>query len=233
VNDIALPERGRVSGMIAAAGAGERLGGQPKAFLQANGITLLERAVALLEPWCGQLIAGVRAEECAQAERLLGNRARVLAGGATRQDTLATLLAPATGEFVLLHDVARPFASAALIRRVLEAAAAHGAAAPALPFAPGDSLALRNGDWLGESLPREHVIGTQTPYAFRRELLLAAYARSQAEGWQETSTTTLLTRAGIPVHLVPGEPGNWKITYTDDWDRARSLLAVSSPAGGK
>lgn len=229
----ARPDRGRVTGLIAAAGAGERLGGQPKAFLEAGGVTLLERAVALLGSWCGQVIAGVRAEDCAYAQRLLGNRAQVLAGGATRQDTLANLLAAATGEFVLLHDVARPFASAALISRVLEAAAAHGAAAPALPVPASDSLALRDGDWLGESLPRERVIGTQTPYAFRRELLLAAYARSQTEGWQDTSSTTLLTRAGTRVRLVPGEPGNWKITYTADWDRARSLLMVSSPAGGK
>jgi 2-C-methyl-D-erythritol 4-phosphate cytidylyltransferase len=87
-----------------------------------------------------------------------------------------------------------------------------------------DSLALRHGEWLGPPLPREQVIGTQTPYACRRELLLRAYETARRQGWQETSTTTLLTRSGVPVRLVPGDPANWKITYMADWDRARNLL---------
>jgi 2-C-methyl-D-erythritol 4-phosphate cytidylyltransferase len=72
------------------------------------------------------------------------------------------------------------------------------------------------------------VIGTQTPYAVRRELLLRAYEAARAENKQETSTMTLLTRTGIPVRLVAGESANWKITYTADWEQACALLADDS-----
>lgn len=220
----APPPPASVTGLIAAAGAGERVGGQPKAFLGAAGVTLLERAVALLAPHCGEVLVGVRPEDVARAGDLVGEQARVMAGGATRQATLGNLLEAARGEMLLLHDVARPFASTALVVQVLAAAAAHGAAAPAVAVPTRDSLSLREGDWLGAPLPRERVIGTQTPYAFRRELLLRAYRLGAQQGWQDTSTTALLTRAGIPVWLVPGDAANWKITYTADWDRARSLL---------
>ena len=222
------PAPARVTGLIAAAGSGARLGGQPKAFLQARGITLLERAVEFLAPCCAQVLVGVRPEDVAAARQLLGSRAEVLAGGATRQETLGNLLAAARREFLLLHDVARPFATPALVQAVLAATAEHGAAAPALPVQTRDSLALQDGDWLGAPLPRERVIGTQTPYAVRRELLVRAYARGTSEGWRETSTATLLTRAGIAVRVIPGDPANWKITYSADWDRARRLLEAAS-----
>lgn len=221
---VTAPPPASVSGLVAAAGSGERVGDQPKAFLGAGGRTLLERAVALLAPYCGEVLVGVRPEDVARADRLLGGRARVMAGGATRQATLGHLLDAATGELLLLHDVARPFATPALVVAVLAAAEAHGAAAPALAVPTRDSLSLRDGDWLGAPLPRERVVGTQTPYAFRRELLLRAYRQGAQQGREDTSTTTLLTRAGIPVRLVPGDAGNWKITYTADWDRARTLL---------
>ena len=217
-----------VTGLIAAAGEGERLGGQPKAFLELAGSTLLARAVALLAPHCSQVLAGVRPRDIEPARRLIGQRAQVLAGGATRQATLANLMAVATGDILLLHDVARPFASAALVSSVLAAAVEYGAAAPVLSVETRDSLAVREGDWLGNALPRERVIATQTPYAFRRGLLEQAYAQAAAEGWEDTSTTALLTRAGIAVRLVPGEDTNWKITYIGDLEKACTLLGKTS-----
>lgn len=211
------------AGLIAAAGSGERLGGQAKAFVTIDGRTLLERAVALLAPFCARVLVGVAPADVGRAQALLGPAALVLAGGATRQETIGNLLRESGADYLVLHDVARPFVSPALVAAVLQAAAEHGAAAPVLPLEQRDSLALREGHYLGTALRRDTVVAIQTPYACRRELLETAYAAATQGGWGETSTTTLLVRAGIPVRLVAGEAGNVKITYPTDLETARTL----------
>jgi len=218
-----LPAPAEVTGLIAAAGSGERLGGRAKAFVMLDGQTLLEHAVRLLAPFCARVLAGIGPGEVAKAQALLGPAALVLAGGATRQETIGNLLRASNADYVVLHDVARPFASAVLVTEVLRAAAEHGAAAPVLPPERRDSLALCAGDYLGAAVPRDAVIAIQTPYACRRELLAQAYGAAEQGGWQETSTTALLVRAGIAVRLITGEPGNLKITYPADLETARTL----------
>src|SRR6478736_3380494 len=71
----------------------------------------------------------------------IGHDARILApvfGGATRQASVRAgleALAARKPAIVLVHDAARPFASAQLIARAIDAAQATGAAVPGLPVA--------------------------------------------------------------------------------------------------
>ena len=63
---------------------------------------------------------------------------RVVEGGATRQESVAAGLALASEDVdvVLVHDAARPFASSALVRRVVAAVRdGHSAVVPGLPVA--------------------------------------------------------------------------------------------------
>jgi len=214
-----------VSALILGAGRGRRIGGRPKAFVEAGGETLLERAVALARPHAAEIIVGLPPEEVESGRRLLDAADVVVAaGGASRQDTVALLLARAGRPLVLLHEVARPLASPALFRAVLAAAARFGAAAPCLPASRRDAVALRAGAFLGTSLPRDGVILTQTPQAFRRALLAEVLRQAEAQGWTEASTAALFARAGRRVRLVAGEPDNLKITFAEDLAAARRGL---------
>lgn len=220
------PPPDEVSALILAAGMGERMGGQPKAFVEVGAATLLERVVARVRPFAEEVIAGLPAADVARGQTLLAHHdAIVAAGGASRQETVSRLLALATRRFVLIHEVARPFARPELFTAVLAAARKHGAAALFLPASRRDSLALREDDWFGVSLARDDVIALQNPQAYGRDLLLEAERTAGEAGWAEPSTANLVARAGFRVRLVPGDPDNIKLTYPEDWDAALARFA--------
>lgn len=212
-----------VTALILAAGDGIRLG-EPKAFLAAAGVTLLERSVAAVQPFAAEVIAGVRADDMDKAASILGDAAIPVAGGANRQETFQILLDRATRPIVLLHEVARPFAPAALFAEVLAAAGEYGAAAASLPASRRDALALADGDFYGEFLPLDRVVRTQTPQAYRREVLISAMQAARKGGLHVSSVVPLCVEAGHPVRLVPGDEGNLKITFAEDWDLACARL---------
>jgi len=221
-----LPSAGNVAALLLGAGSGARMGNRAKAFLEAGGASLMQHAIALVRPYCGEILAGVRAEDLERGRAAIaGLGATAMAGGATRQETVAILLAQVTRDFVVVHDVARPFAPPRILEAVLAAAAAHGAAAPFLPVSRSDAMGLAEGDDLIAPLPRDRVVRTQTPQAYRRDILEDAYRKARANGWEEQSTTGLVTKAGWRIRLVPGDAGNVKITYPEDWEAAQGRLS--------
>ncbi|HLF58170.1 MAG TPA: 2-C-methyl-D-erythritol 4-phosphate cytidylyltransferase [Alphaproteobacteria bacterium] len=222
-----LPAPRNVAALILGAGSGARMGNLAKAFLETGGTTLLRRAVELVRPYCGEILAGVRAGDVERGSATVADLgAKVTAGGATRQETLAILLSRATKDFVVVHDVARPFAAARLFETVLAAAGESGAASVFLPASRADAIGLAEGEEMIAPLPRENVVFTQTPQAYRRDWLLDAYRQAEAQGWEEQSTTGLVTRAGYRIRLVPGDSENIKITYSEDWESARARLPL-------
>ena len=144
-------------------------------------------------------------------------------GGSTRSNSVrAGLRALPDGELVLVHDAVRPWVSTELIERVVEAAAEHGAAVPALPVT--ETIKVVEGDRVIESPDRTRLYRAQTPQGFRRVLLEAAF-RSSGTGPPSTDEASMLERAGIPVRMVPGEQENVKITHPDDLRTAGEVRA--------
>ena len=208
-----FPPADTVTAIILAGGSGERVGGTPKAFLRHRGLTLLEHAHALLAPFAGRVIA------CLPAERLGEAPGGVLAvaGGATRQRSVAAGLAQAATPHVLLHEVARPFATPALVRAVLAALAAGAdGAVPVVALPVRDSL-VAVADGAIRAVPeREELHHSQTPQAYRRAALAEAIGQALAQGREEATAFAPLLRAGARVDAVPGEAANLKITYAGD-----------------
>lgn len=210
----------RVAVLIPAAGAGERLGRGPKAFVTIGGESLLELAVRAATPGADEVIVAVPESHLDVARRLAPG-AEVVAGGATRQATVGALLAATTSEVVLVHDAARPFLTPAVTGRVLEAVRRAGAATAAL--APSDTV-VRAAD--GRPLPREELRLVQTPQGFERALLLAAHARAAEEGHEATDDASLVRRLGRSVELVEGSPLLAKLTRPADLALFEALRAV-------
>lgn len=177
----------------------------------------------------------------------LGERLQIVAGGATRRDSVraglehaAACLGTVAGEkagaddLVLVHDGARPWASLSLVARVAEKAREVGAALPVTPLTDspkGIAPAAPGEDWgLVTGHPkRSSLAGAQTPQGFRLLPLLEAHRRAAAEGFDCTDDTEIWARYATPlgegpVAWVPGEPENRKITYAAD-------LAAAGEAG--
>lgn len=219
-----------VTAIIAAAGSGRRVGAaKPKQMLDIGGGSMLQHSVRafLAHPRISDVIlvlpegsATVVLDGVAPA-RIEAMRA--VTGGARRQDSVANAFdqVPPASDVVLIHDAARPFVSAALIDRTIDAAMTHGAAIAAV--ASRDTVKRVTAGVIRETIPRETVYLAQTPQGFRRDVLAAAVAAGRA-GIEATDEAALAERAGYDVHVVEGDPGNVKITTADDVEAARQRL---------
>jgi 2-C-methyl-D-erythritol 4-phosphate cytidylyltransferase/2-C-methyl-D-erythritol 2,4-cyclodiphosphate synthase len=152
---------------------------------------------------------------------------RVVPGGERRQDSVARAFdyVAASADVVLIHDAARPFVTAGLIERTIDAAMTHGAAIAAVQSRDTVKRVVRKGDSavIAETIPRETVYLAQTPQGFRREVLAAAVAVGRS-GVEATDEAALAERAGYRVHVVEGDSGNVKITTAGDLETARQRI---------
>lgn len=212
------------SALILAGGDGQRMGGVDKAFLECNGLTLLERAVNQASRFAVQILVGLPQRQVERGRSLIGSDADIYAGGATRQGTFEILLEKARCDLVLVHDVARPLGTDHLFSRVISEARMHGAAAPCVSVGGRDSLALTERGYLGAPVDRARLVAIQTPYVFSKEILVSAVELARKNRVTETSVTTLVAAVGKPVRLVEGEETNLKITYPEDWDAVKTSL---------
>jgi 2-C-methyl-D-erythritol 4-phosphate cytidylyltransferase/2-C-methyl-D-erythritol 2,4-cyclodiphosphate synthase len=222
--------------VVVAAGSSRRMAGTDKLMAPVAGRPLLAWTLAALAaaPVVGRLVLVAspdRVEEIASASWLPAHVDAVVAGGATRQVSVAAgvryldRLDPAGRDRpVLVHDGARPLVSAALVEAVASAVAVHGAAIPVLPVA--ETLKRVGDGMVHETVDRSALAAAQTPQGARRGLLLEAWATFPPEGPREfTDEAALLEACNIEVHAIPGEPANIKVTLPDDLRRVAQALA--------
>jgi len=224
----------RVSAIIVAAGSGARLGARTaKAFVTLGGAPLLTLAlrtagaVSTIDEVIVAIPAGME-REARRASELAGLAIplKTIAGGAERQDSvrIALELTSAESEFVIVHDAARPFATAAMLEAALAKAAEVAAAIVAVPVA--DTLKRVEDGIIGATIARAGLWQAQTPQAFRRELLMRAHQWALREGIAATDDADLVARLGAPVAIVKGSTLNFKITTPDDRRLAEALAAA-------
>jgi 2-C-methyl-D-erythritol 4-phosphate cytidylyltransferase len=214
--------------LVPAGGLGTRLGRRtPKQFLRLGAGTILAHTLRpfLRHPAVSAIIVAAPGEHLARTRRLVGRlgsrRVEVVAGGATRQESVGNALraAPADAGVILVHDAVRPFVDRRLIDAVAAAAAAHGAAICALPIA--ETVKRVRGGVVESTLDRSELWAVQTPQGFRGTLLREAHDKARRDGIVGTDDAMLVERLGHRVHVVPGLADNVKITTAQDLRRAR------------
>jgi len=218
--------------VVAAAGDGRRLGHElPKAFTGLGGRPLLAHAIELFEahPRVERMVVVVpegweEPTALLSDELAAGKVAASVAGGATRALSVAAGLeeVAADATAVLVHDAARPFASEALVDRVLDALQDADGAVPGLPVK--DTVKRVEGGAVIETLDRAQLRAVQTPQAFRGEALRRAFAVSAGEFGAATDCAQLVERDGGRVVVVDGEAENLKITDAGDLARAEAFV---------
>lgn len=158
------------------------------------------------------------------------DRCVVVPGGEGRADSVIAGIWALTraghddGTLVLVHDAARPGVTTELVSAVAAAAAEHAAVIPVVPVI--DSLKQVRNDRVVGPVEREGVAAAQTPQAARLGALRAAIEESHAWGRPITDDAGALAAAGTPVHVVPGDPANHKLTEPSDLVTMRALLAA-------
>ena len=175
------------------------------------------------------------------AEWLPATVVDVIAGGEQRQASVAAgveRLAREPGgagpeRLILVQDGARPMVSPALVASVARATAEFGAAIPILVMT--ETVKRVAEGRVVETLDRTTLGTAQTPQGIRRDLLERAYAAfPPSAGPIFTDEAALLEACTIPVHAVPGDPMNLKVTVPEDLDRAAAqLLGLAASGGGR
>lgn len=227
--------------VLVGAGSGQRLGAdQPKAFFELHGRPLIEFGIGVVTslPHAGHLVVVVPESHAAQTleliERVLPDRTRwevsVVPGGRERYESVRFGLdaLPDAIDTVLVHDAARPFASAGLFERVIAEVRATGdGVVPALGMT--DTLKRVDADgFVHETVDRQALVGVQTPQGFPREALAAAYADAELQSAPPTDDAEVVQRGGGRVRTVPGELRAHKLTTPDDIPILEHFLAVNA-----
>jgi len=222
-----------VLAIIPAAGLGVRMGGgTPKQFLSLEGVPIFIHTLRKFtaSEAIDDIILALRPEDMervrADVDREHFSRSvQLVAGGATRQETVGRALAeaPPGTEIVVVHDAVRPFIDSAMIQRVVEAARKDGAAILGIPSV--DTVKQVERQLILGTIPRERIVLAQTPQAFRYAVIREAFDRATADGFNGTDESSLAERLGHNVTVLMGSDRNIKITKPSDLPLARLYIA--------
>lgn len=214
----------KICAVIPAAGSGSRTGFEQNKILQNyDGIPVLRRTVSAFaaHEQIGTICVCIR--ECDRAEilALLSDfpNVRLVAGGATRTESVKNALEFLAKEqtppdYVLIHDAARPFVSAKIIRDCIETLRSFGSAVCALPCT--DTLVSASNGMVCGKLDRESTFLVQTPQGFSFPQLLAAYRKITPQD-VFTDDAGVFAEYVAPPRLFAGETTNVKLTFREDF----------------
>ena len=225
--------------VIFAGGSGVRMGNAiPKQFLELDGKPVLAHTLELFDrhPCIDGIYLVVNVDYVEQAPEFarrwgVSKLCGVTVGGASAQESIYNGLTYAAARepedsIVLLHDGVRPYVTPEVITANVEAVEQYGSAITYTPCY--ETIVLSEDGAAVESIPpRSHSYTAQAPQSFRLGEILAAHARVRArpEGYAGmVDQATICFTLGIPIHLVPGNRGNVKITTPEDIVTLEALL---------
>lgn len=202
--------------IIPAGGIGSRMGLPfPKQLLPFKGRTVIEAVVSLFEGY--PVVVPVPAEHRERFEAVLGDKVRVIDGGATRFESVKRgfdSINPGADDLVCIHDAARPF----LDRNTLAGAFDRAEEVGALIYAAVATDTIKKANDKGlveETLDRNRIYAAQTPQIFKASVLRTAYEKAESDA-APTDEAGLVEAAGIPVTIHESSRTNTKLTLKED-----------------
>ncbi|HUW53214.1 MAG TPA: 2-C-methyl-D-erythritol 4-phosphate cytidylyltransferase [Rhodanobacter sp.] len=223
--------------LVPAAGSGTRVGGDcPKQYLPLAGRALIEHTLERLaaHPRIAGLMVVLGAADTywPGIATLNGKPVLTAIGGAQRSDSVLAGLEAlpadvAAGDFVLVHDAARPCVRQADIGKLIDQAAATGGGLLGAPLRD----TLKRADAASRSLatePRDERWRAFTPQMFRRAELTSALRDAAHRGLAVSDEAMAMELAGFAPLLVEGAEDNIKVTTAADFALAEFLLQRTS-----
>lgn len=222
----------KIVALITACGRGNRFNngeGIPKQYLSLAGAPLLRHSILafLNHPKITDVMCVIHPddvdlyEEAASGLDLLNP----VFGSDTRQASIRfglEALRDYSPSKVLIHDGVRPFVSKRVINGILEKLETHPAVIPAV--AVEDTLKKYSDGKIEWTLERENLWRAQTPQGFIYKDILDSHIAFKDLNF--TDDSALNEYAGIPVAIVPGSQNNFKITTTEDYERAKRMISM-------
>ena len=224
--------KGRFAAVLPAGGLGKRMGGNiPKQLMVLGGKPVyrysLETFLSMDE--IAEVVMAVPADWkdhfekeifCDNASEEIHTKMKIVVGGAERWQSVENGVNALTSnaEFVLVHDVARPFISKEIIRDVCETLVTKGSCLVAKPAV--DTIKIAKDGCVQQTIDRNTVWMAQTPQAASITLLKKLYGRIAAEplNFTPTDEASILEYFGESVYIVKGNNLNDKLTTPEDFE---------------
>ena len=213
------PREPRCSAVIVAAGAARRMEGIDKVLAPLGELPVLVHTLFAFQdcPVVEECVVVTREDLLVEAGRLCKEFAfdkvtKVVVGGAERIHSVQAGLREVSpqAELIAIHDGARPLVPQEVIGEAVSAAAATGAAAPAVPLT--DTVKRGSEGRSLETLDRSALWAVQTPQIFEAGLIRGAVQKALDDGETLTDDCGAVERLGMPVTLTQGSRENIKIT---------------------
>lgn len=214
-----------ITAIITAGGSSQRFGNSNKLLEVLCEKTVIERTVEafLAVSEINSIIISVNESILDEISNLFSliPTIRIVKGGATRQESVYNaLLACSDADYVLIHDGARPLVSHKVIMDTISTVLLKNALTVAVKTV--DTIKkVDSENKIIQTLNREMLFNTQTPQAFKYELILSAHQKLIGKNF--TDDAGMLESLGYDVYILEGEYKNLKITTQVDLQIARAL----------
>lgn len=219
-----LDFKGKFAAVLPAGGLGKRMGGNiPKQLLVLGGKPVyrysLETFLSMDE--IAEVVMAVPADWKDHFEKDFSHpKLKIVVGGAERWQSVENGVNALTSgaEYVLVHDVARPFISKEIILDVCKTLVEKGSCLVAKPAV--DTIKIAKDGCVQQTIDRNTVWMAQTPQAASIALLKKLYGRIAAEplNFTPTDEASILEYFGESVYIVKGNNLNDKLTTPEDFE---------------
>ena len=205
--------------IILCAGQGKRTGlSYNKMLYMFQGKTVYEMTLEsfIQDIRCQQIIVVTRQEERKEFQCLCDDpHIEFINGGKERQDSVFAGLQHVHEKIVLIHDGARPYLKSQYINALLTSLKEHKASLLMVPCK--DTIKKVVNGKVVETLKREELMQAQTPQAFHTDVILEAYTKAIAQGFQATDDAQMVEHfSQEDVYAILGDYENKKITTVED-----------------
>ena len=222
-----------VIAVVPAAGVGSRMkADRPKQYLKINGKTILEHTVEklLAHPQVSQIVVAISDGDPYYPELPLTQNPQVIrvAGGSERADSVLSALdyieKQQLGDWVMVHDAARPFVQLSDIDKLISTAMSHDVGA-ILAAPVRDTMKRGAQGQIDHTVERADLWHALTPQMFRAEPLWNVLSEALQQGVSITDEASAFEWKGFSPALVAGRSDNFKITQPEDLALAEFYLS--------
>lgn len=208
-----------VSVIIMMAGSGSRMNiNQNKVYLELGGKMIFEHSLDKFCKYADEIICVIRKEDEHYFQK--HHKIKIAYGGATRQESVRNGLLIASGDYVLIHDGARPFIKEETIQKCIESLKDNNAVL--VGYSSKDSIYEKKPFHM---LSRENLFNAQTPQGAKRNVLINCHQMAVKNNDITTDDISLILKySNEKVELVDGTDCNFKITTQLDYILAKELV---------
>ena len=154
-------------------------------------------------------------------------KVKLVEGGRERYASAYKGVKASQGDYVLIHDGARPLVSVKLINKVAKAVKKHKAVMAAVESTTCVKVIDPKSLEVRQCLERKRSWLGQTPHGFKKEIIMKAYEQAIKGKIKGMDDCELVRKTGVKVKVVPGEWTNKKITLPTDLEIVRSWVKVA------